>query len=103
MVGGYTVIIAPEAAAEAAVIAAWWNENRPAAPRLFQTELDCALVRLSEQPGIGPKVRVRGRSDVHALVLQRSGYLMFYQTDVTAKQIVVVRIRRGHRRPIHRR
>ena len=57
----YTAIIAPEAVAEVVVIATWWNENRPAAPRLFQTELDRAVLRLAERPEIGPKVRVRGR------------------------------------------
>jgi hypothetical protein len=36
----YTVIIAPEAVIEVSESAAWWNENRPAAPRLFQIELD---------------------------------------------------------------
>jgi plasmid stabilization system protein ParE len=97
----YSVIIAPEAAAEIAVFASWWNANRPAAPRMFQTELDRALLRLAERPEVGPKVRMRRRTDVHALVLQRSGYLVFYQLDEDAKQVIVVRVRRGHRRPIH--
>ena len=45
----YTVIIAPEAMAEVVMIATWWNENRPAAPRLFQTELHRAVLRLAER------------------------------------------------------
>jgi plasmid stabilization system protein ParE len=99
----YTVIIAPEAAAEVAVIAIWWNKHRPAAPRLFQIELDRALLRLTERPEVAPKVRMRGRAGVHALVLQRSGYLVFYQLDVSSKDVIVVRVRRGHRQPLHRR
>ncbi len=98
MAAGYTVIIAPEAAAEVAAIASWWNEHRPAAPRLFQIELDRALVRISERPDGAPRVRMRGRSDVYALVLQRSGYLVFYCLDVAAKQVIVVRVRRGQGR-----
>jgi hypothetical protein len=43
----FTVIIAPEAVIEVSEIAIWWNEDRPAAPRLFQTELDRALLRLA--------------------------------------------------------
>lgn len=95
MAGGYTVIIAPEAAAEVAAIATWWNEHRPAAPRLFQTEFDRALVRISERPDSAPRVRMCGRSDVHAVVLQRSGYLVFYCLDVRAREVIVVRVRRG--------
>ena len=89
--------------AEVVVIAMWWNENRPAAPRLFQTELDRAVLRLAARPESGPKVRVRGRPGLRVLVLQRSGYLVFYQVDLNAKEVIVVRVRRGHRRPIHRR
>jgi len=37
------------------------------------------------------------------LTLQRTGYLVFYQFDAIEKQVIVVRVRRGHRRPIHRR
>ena len=103
MSDAYTVIIAPEAVLEVAKAAAWWNKNRPAAPRLFQTEMDRAVLRLAERPEIGPSVRVRGRPGLHALVLQRTGYLVFYQLDVAEKQAIVVRVRRGHRRPIHRR
>jgi plasmid stabilization system protein ParE len=101
--GTYTVIIAPEAVAEVVAIATWWNENRPAAPRLFQLELDRALLLLAESPQIGPKVRVRGRPGLHVFVLQRSGYLVFYRLDAEAMRVTVARVRRGHRRPIHRR
>lgn len=103
MSGAYTVIVAPEALAQVAAIATWWNENRPAAPRLFQIELDRAVLRLAERPDSGPKVRVRKRPGLRVLVLQRSGYLVFYQVNLTAKEVIVVRVRRGHRRPIHRR
>lgn len=99
----YEVIIAPEAVEEVLVIAAWWNKHRPAAPRLFQVELDRALLRLVERPEIGPRVRMRGRTGMRVITLQRSGYLVFYELDEEAKQVSVARVRRGHRRPIHRR
>jgi plasmid stabilization system protein ParE len=66
---------------------------------LFHEELDRALVRLEEQPEIAPKVRMRGRSGIHAIVLQRTGYLVFYHLDANAREVSVVRVRRGHRRP----
>lgn len=99
----YTIVIAPQVLVEVASIVGWWNKHRPAAPRLFQTELDLALLRLTERPEIAPKVRLRGASGIRVLTLQRTGYLLFYQLDEAAKQVNVVRVRRGHRRPIHRR
>jgi plasmid stabilization system protein ParE len=99
----YEVIIAPEAMEEALIIASWWNKNRPAAPRLFQRELDRALLRLAETPEIAPRVRVRGRPGLRVITLQRSGHLVFYQLDEKAKQVIVARVRSGHRRPIHHR
>ena len=99
----YTAIIAPEAVIEVSEIAAWWNAHRRAAPRLFQIELDHAVLRLAERPEVGPKVRVRGRPGLRVLTLRRTGYLVFYQFDAIEKQVIVVRVRRGHRRPIHRR
>ena len=77
----YTVIIAPEAVSEVTEIAAWWTEHRPAAPRLFQTELDRAVLKLAERPEVGPRVRVRGRPGLRVLTLQRTGYLVFYSTS----------------------
>jgi plasmid stabilization system protein ParE len=103
MSGACTVIIAPEAMIEVTAIAAWWNKNRLAAPRLFQTELDRAVLRLAERPESGPKVRVRGRPGLRVLALQRTGYLVFYQFDPAENRAVVVRVRRGHRRAIHKR
>ncbi len=62
-----------------------------------------ATLRFANGPEVGPSVHVRGRRGLHVLVLQRTGYLVFYQLDVAAKQVNIVRVRRGHRRPIHRR
>lgn len=97
------MIIAPEAMIEVTEIAAWWNKNRPAAPRLFQTELDRAVLKLVERPEIGPRVRVRGRPGLRVLTLRRTGYLVFYQLDAAEKHVIIVRVRRGHRRPFHER
>ena len=99
----FTVTFAPEAVAEVAVIASWWNEHRPASPRLFQVELDRAVLRLVEHPQIGRPVRAVGHSNLRALVLKRSGYLVFYQLRVDERLVVVVRVRHGRRRPLRRR
>jgi plasmid stabilization system protein ParE len=99
----FKVTIAPEAVAETAAIASWWNDHRPAAPRMFQTELDRAVLLLAEQPEIAPRVRARGRPNLRVLTLRRSGYLVFYELDVAARRVTVVRVRHARRRPVHRR
>lgn len=94
------VTIAPEAIAEAVKIAVWWNLNRPAAPRLFQIELDRVVSLLAEQPDIGRRVRARGRPALRVLTLLRTRYLVFYEYRADTGDVIVTRIRHGHRRPL---
>ncbi len=50
--------------------AEWWRDNRPAAPGLFQEELEAAMASLSEAPDMGTVFiiavwsAVRGRGPV---------------------------------------
>ena len=60
-----------------------------------------ALRILARWPRTGTRVKLLGRS-VHRVVLHRTGYLVFYTYEVTARRVTVVRVRRGHRRPAHR-
>lgn len=99
------VTIAPRVVAEVATIARWWREHRPAAPRLFQTELDEALLLLAEQPDRGRRVRARRRPNLRVLTLLRTRYLVFYELIPRPLEVIVTRVRHGHRRPLakHRR
>lgn len=99
------VTIAPRVIAEAVMIATWWRRHRPAAPRLFQIELDEALLLLANHPDCGRRVRARGRSNLRVLTLLRTRYLVFYELIPQPLEVVVTRIRHGHRRPLakHRR
>jgi plasmid stabilization system protein ParE len=103
--GAVAVTIAPRVIVEVATIARWWRKNRPAAPRLFQTELDQVLLLLAEQPDAGRRVRARGRPNLRVLTLLRTRYLLFYELIPRPLEVVVTRIRHGHRRPLakHRR
>jgi len=74
MAGAYRTGILPRALAEVQAIAAWWRKNRPAAPRLFQQELDLALANISERPEIGPKARLRSHPNARTYLLRRTGY-----------------------------
>lgn len=103
MAASYTVVFAPEAAAEVTAIAAWWHKNRPAAPGLFQQELKQALLNVAAYPEIGVRAKMPADPDVRAVLLRRSSYLVFYDVDHDAMEIQVVRVRHGKRRPLKRR
>ncbi len=93
---------APRALAEVATIVRWWRRNRLAAPRLFEDELDAALVTLAEHPEIGPRARLRGHPSGRCYVLQRTGYVVFYLVDVARGEVTVVRVRHVRQRPLAR-
>jgi plasmid stabilization system protein ParE len=85
-----------------ATIARWWRRNRPAAPRLFDDELDAALTAIAEHPEIGPRARLRGHPSGRFYVLPRTGYVVFYLADVPRGEVTVVRVRHVRQRPIKR-
>ena len=58
MAASYTVVFAPEAAAEVTAIEAWWHKNRQVAPALFQQELKHALLNISAYPEIGVRAKM---------------------------------------------
>ena len=102
MAGAYRTGILPRALAEVQAIAAWWRKNRPAAPRLFQQELDLALANISERPEIGPKARLRSHPNARTYLLRRTGYVIIYNVDEVGREVTVARVRHGRRRPLAR-
>jgi plasmid stabilization system protein ParE len=97
-----TLSFAPRALAEVAAIVRWWRKNRPAAPRLFDDELDAALVAIAAHPEIGPSARLRGHPSGRFYLLRRTGYVVFYLVDVAEGEVTVVRVRHVRRRPLAR-
>ncbi len=100
MAAPYKVTVSPEAVAEVVRIATWWRENRPAAPRLFQNELDDALVLIAEQPEIGTRARSKRVGNARIVELRRSRYRVFYQVLPLTREVLVVHVRHGNRRPL---
>src|SRR5262249_4241774 len=96
----YTVTLAPEAVVEAIRIATWWRRNRRAAPRLFQLELDAALVHLADHPAIGRRADSRRIRNARVLLLLPFGFLVFHQVAAWAHAVFVVHIRHARRRPL---
>lgn len=82
------MVFAPEAAAEVTAITAWWHKNRQAAPGLFQQALKQALLNLSAYPEIGARAKMPADPDVRAVVLRRSGYIVFYDIDHDETEIL---------------
>lgn len=59
--------------------AAWWSENRPAAPGAIRSDLKAALDALCEQPGIGASVENSRDPQTRRLYLARTGYFVYYR------------------------
>jgi plasmid stabilization system protein ParE len=83
-----------------ASIARWWHKNRLSAPRLFQHELDAALLAIAEHPEIGHRLPLHRYPNARSYVLQRSGYVVLYNVDAGTAEVTVVRVRHGKRRPL---
>lgn len=103
MGGAYAVDLSKEALNDVEEIVAWWRANRSAAPDRFKDELEFAVVRLAEQPGMGERVRFRRRTDVRRVTLMRTRYFVYYRLDTKRREVTVVHVRSTSRRRAHRR
>jgi plasmid stabilization system protein ParE len=74
----HRVEFSPGALAQAAAVAAWWQEHRSRAPDLFRVELQAAIERLATMPRSG---REYERSDVrgmYRMIMPRTRYHVYY-------------------------
>jgi addiction module RelE/StbE family toxin len=97
---GYRVGFTPRALADVQRVAKWWRTNRPSAPRLFQNELDLALLRIAAHPEIGASIQLRVYPDARTYLLRKSGYVVLYNVDDAAGVVAIARVRHTHRRPL---
>ncbi len=70
-----------EARAQAAARRAWWIENRPAAPALFDEELEGALRDLAERPASIPVLLVRDELSIRRWLLPNTRCHIHYVID----------------------
>jgi len=84
------VLLVPEAREQARVIAAWWRENRPQAPRLFEEELSHALALLAGASKVGHPYPHPRRRGVRRLLLRSTRYHVYYRTQ--GDEVVVLAI-----------
>jgi plasmid stabilization system protein ParE len=70
------------------VAAAWWAENRPAAPDAIREELDSILALLCVQPEIGIRARRATLPGVRRVTLSRIHYYLYYRIADDALQVL---------------
>ena len=73
------VRIKPRARREINEAAAWWSENRLAAPGAVAQDLKGALDLLVDFPGIGTKVENAKSPETRRWLLKRIGYHVYYR------------------------
>ena len=83
------VELSEEAEEQVRAIDAWWRQNRRAAPDLFLTELEDALSRLEEIPGLGSRY-IAGSQHVRRLLLRRSHYHLYIEDRLDDLLVVAV-------------
>ena len=67
------VRVKPRAERQIDAAAAWWRENRLAAPGAIRPDLKAALEALVEQPGIGTPVENARDPETRRLYIRRNG------------------------------
>jgi hypothetical protein len=75
----YKVIVSPEALVEVVRAATWWREHRPE---------------------IGTVARSKHVRNARVLQLTRSRYRVFYQVLPLTREVLVLHVRHGSRRPV---
>jgi plasmid stabilization system protein ParE len=69
----------PRADAHILEIVAWWREHRPAAPFLFEDELDEAFELLAAQPEAAPAFPRPELPALRRLLMRKSAYHVYYE------------------------
>ena len=82
--------ITDTAQAHITVAAAWWAENRPAAPDAIRQDLDRILGLLCVQPEIGTRARRVTLSGVRRVTLSRIRYYLYYRVADDALQVLAL-------------
>lgn len=75
----FEVEVTLRAAAQIELAAAWWEENRLAAPGAIVDDFAEAKLLLSRQPGIGARSSTAKFPDLRRLFLSRVRYHIYYR------------------------
>jgi plasmid stabilization system protein ParE len=90
------VQLTPRARKQAAAALSWWLRERDKAPDAFADDFDEILRVIAATPGIGSRVKTRGR-DLRRVLMERVRYYVYYR--VTARdEIEIVALWHASRR-----
>jgi plasmid stabilization system protein ParE len=73
--------ISARASRQVQTAAAWWEQNRPAAPGAIGADFGESVALLTEQPGIGAKYEGARTPGVRRLYLSRVRYFIYYKVE----------------------
>jgi plasmid stabilization system protein ParE len=82
------VKISARAASQVRAAAAWWAENRPAAPGAVAADFGQAVALLAAQPGLGARYEGSRTPDVRRLFLNRVGFFIYYRQEGDDLQVL---------------
>ncbi|MCL2776766.1 MAG: type II toxin-antitoxin system RelE/ParE family toxin [Polyangiaceae bacterium] len=88
----------PRAQRRVKVVAQWWRKNRPAAPTLFDDELQAAIEQLKVHPTLGLEYECIDGKTVRRILLPASAQHVYYVVDSEREVIVIYTVwgaRRG--------
>ena len=88
MIADYQIVILPIAERQLQRAAAWWRDNRSAAPALVVEELEEALAQIARAPNGG--ALYGPRPGVRRWLLATVRYHVYYRVD-EAKRMIYVR------------
>lgn len=84
------VEFSPEALAHVEAVAAWWSENRGAAPSLFSDELAAAVELLASAPRAGGRYERATVPEMRRLLMPRTRYHVYYTVEASVIRIHAV-------------
>ena len=84
------LFVTPRAASELRRAAAWWVENRPAAPGAVRKDFGAVARVLCNQPGIGQLVEEASSPDTRRIHLDRIRYWVYYRVRGNQLQVLSV-------------
>jgi plasmid stabilization system protein ParE len=83
------VSFTPRARRRAITLATWWRKNRPAAPDLFDQELERAKLKLLSQPNLGQLYETVRERVIRRLLLPKTEQHVYYSVDDAAHLVIV--------------
>ncbi|MBP7053812.1 MAG: type II toxin-antitoxin system RelE/ParE family toxin [Phycisphaerae bacterium] len=88
--GKLPIRIVRSAADQITTASAWWDANRPKAPRAFREEMERVLELISSQPQIGAKAANTSLAGVRRIHLSRIRYHLYYRVRESPKVVEVL-------------